>query len=291
MREIKSFIGQLMNILHVIMLYHEIKANPTSASIKRMLFFAGKAAPGYTIAKHIIRLICAVARHINADRDVNSFLRVAFIENYNVSLAGELIPATDLSEQISTAGREASGTGNMKLALNGALTIGTEDGANIEMRQAVGEAWWPFSFGRSAKENSDPSSSYNPWDVYMHNLEIRQAVDTLRDHTFAQNEEEHQAFLALYRNLLEPEASKPLDPFFVLADLQSYYTTQKKVEALFLNPNKWAEYVMHNIAGMGLFSSDDSIHKYAKEVWKIEPCPVGKEEIDHVRADYSEHDQ
>lgn len=290
-KRIHEYKRQLMNALHLIILYHELKGNPSARTIKRMALFAGKAAPGYDMAKKIIELIYCIAQKINSDPQVNSMLRVAFIENYNVSHAELLIPAADLSQQISTAGTEASGTGNMKLAINGALTLGTNDGATIEMRGAVGDAWWPFSFGKSAEEISNLRSHYNPWDIYMHQLPIRQALDALRDHTFAQNEEQHQAFSTIYHSLLERENSDPVDKYFVISDLQNYYDVQKKVEDLYAQPNKWAETVIHNIAAMGKFSSDESIHNYAKLIWNLQPCSIDPNDLAKVRSEYSEHDK
>lgn len=292
-KRIHEYKRQLMNILHAIMLYHELKANPEARKIKRVIFFAGKAAPGYEMAKNIVHLICCVARKINGDPDVNQKLNLVFIENYNVSRAEVIIPAADLSEQISTAGMEASGTGNMKLAINGALTIGTEDGANIEMHQEITDRWWPFGFGKLARENQElrQSGSYNPWDIYMHNPAIRAAVDGLRDRTFAETEQEHQAISSLYHALLENVHGAPADRYFVLSDIQSYYDTQKKVEEFYLDTPKWAEYAINNIASMGKFSTDESIHNYAKLVWEIQPCPVDHEELEKVRLDYSEHDK
>ncbi len=292
-KRLHEYKRQLMNILHVIMVYHELKANPNARTIKRMVLFAGKAAPGYEIAKNIIHLICCVARKINMDADVNQKLNVVFVENYNVSRAEIIIPAADLSEQISTAGMEASGTGNMKLAMNGALTIGTEDGANIEIHKEVTNTWWPFGFGKLAAENVRIRNEriYNPWDIYMHDQQIHQAVDALRDHSFAETEAEHQSHSSLYRQLLEAQNSDIPDRYLVLSDLRDYYETQKKVEALYLQPSKWAEYALHNIASMGKFSTDESIHNYAKLVWEIISCPVEKPELEKVRADYSEHDK
>lgn len=292
-KRLHEYKRQLMNILHTIMIYHELKANPEARKIKRMVLFAGKAAPGYEIAKNIIDLICCVARKINNDPDVNQKLHVIFIENYNVSRAELIIPAADLSEQISTAGMEASGTGNMKLAMNGALTIGTEDGANIEIHQQVTDQWWPFGFGKNAQENAQikASHSYNPWDIYMHNPAIRAAVDSLRDHSFAETEAEHTTHSSLYHILLESQYGEIADRYFVLNDMQSYYDTQKRVEEFFLNPLKWAEYALHNIAAMGKFSSDESVHRYAQAVWELKACPVLREELEKVRQDYSEHDK
>ena len=292
-KRLHEYKRQLMNILHVIMLYQELKANPNARAIKRMVFFAGKAAPGYEVAKNIIHLICCVARKINDDTDVNSKLNVVFVENYNVSRAEVIIPAADLSEQISTAGMEASGTSNMKLAMNGALTIGTEDGANIEMHREITDAWWPFGFGKTAAENVKmrQTRSYSSWDIYMHDQQIRQAMDCLRDRCFAETEAEHQTHSSLYRLLLEPQNSDMPDRYFVLNDLRNYYETQKKVEELYLQPAKWAEIALHNIASMGNFSTDESIHNYAKKIWDIHPCSVERAELEKVRADYSEHDK
>ena len=283
---------QLMNVLHVLMVYHELKANPSARKIKRMVIFGGKAAPGYVIAKNIIHLIYCAARKINADTTTNSMLKMAFVEDYNVSHK-IIIPAADLSEQISTAGMEASGTGNMKLAMNGALTIGTEDGANIEMHTEVTDKWWPFSFGNSAQQNAEmhDKKSYNAWDVYMHNAAIRQALDALRDRSLVENESEHEALSLIYHSLLDHQNSDLADRYFVLADLQPYYDTQKRVEELYAQPEKWAEYAIHNIASMGKFSSDETVGNYSKLVWNLEKCPIDAQELAKVRADYSEHDK
>lgn len=292
-KRIHEYKRQLLNALHVLMVYHELKSDPSARKIKRQVIFAGKAAPGYEMAKNIIRLIYCLARKINQDPQVGDKLKVAFIENYNVSRAELIIPAADLSEQISTAGMEASGTGNMKLAMNGALTIGTEDGANIEMHKAITDKWWPFAFGASAAVNAEmrEKKNYNAWDVYMHNLPIRKAVDSLRDQSLSRDEEEHRALSNLYYGLLEAQNGDFPDRFFILNDLQSYYETQKKVEALYANPHQWAEYALNNIAAMGNFSSDQSAHNYAKLIWDIKPCPVDKDELLRVRSEYSEHDK
>ncbi|HSW86713.1 MAG TPA: glycogen/starch/alpha-glucan family phosphorylase [Rhabdochlamydiaceae bacterium] len=292
-KRIHEYKRQLMNVLHLIMIYHELKADPEARKINRMVFFAGKAAPGYEMAKQIIQLIFCLAKKINSEPNVSRRLRVAFVEDYNVSNAERIIPAADLSEQISCAGSEASGTGNMKLAMNGALTIATKDGSNIEMQNSVTDKWWPFSFGSTAEENAATRKqrNYNPWDIYMHNLSIRQAVDALRDHSLAESEAEHGALSSIYHSLLESQYSDFPDRYFVLKDLESYYNTQKKVEELYLNPTKWAEYALNNIAAMGPFSIDESVHKYAKFVWDLEKCPVDKEELKRVREEYSEHDK
>jgi len=293
-KRIHEYKRQLMNGLHALMLYFEIKANPGARKIKRQILFAGKAAPGYEIAKNIVRFIYCIARKINTDPDVSDHLRVIFIENYNVSKAELIIPAADLSEQISTAGMEASGTGNMKLTMNGALTIGTEDGANVEMHQQVTDKWWPFGFGRSSRENHnvwESGKTYNPWDIYLNHPGIHQAVDALRDQSLASTEDEHVALSSLYHVLLETKYSNIADRYFVLSDLLTYYDTQKKVEDWYVQPNLWAEYAIHNIAAMGSFSTDRSIHDYASQVWGLDRCPVSTVELDLVRKDYSDHDK
>jgi starch phosphorylase len=284
---------QLLSALHLIMLYHELLENPESRYVKRLFIYAGKAAAGYETAKNIIRLIFCIARKINNTPSVSKLLKVVFIENYNVSKAELIIPAADLSEQISTAGTEASGTGNMKLTINGALTIGTEDGANIEMKRVITEEWWPFTFGCTVDEIRELQArgSYNPWDFCTNYPKIRKAVDSLRDNTFAQDEQEHNALSSLYYKLLEGHLGEPADKYFILKDLLSYYNVQKKVEELFLDPKKWAEFCMHNIAGMAGFSTDSSIKNYADKIWGIEPCPLDDDILERVRDEYSKHDQ
>lgn len=288
-KRIHEYKRQLMNILHVVMMYHEICSNPEHERIKRTMIFSGKAAAGYATAKDIIRFIHCVGRKINKDPSVNNLLKIIYIENYNVSRAEVIIPAADLSEQISTAGTEASGTGNMKLAINGALTIGTDDGANIEMREQISDQWWPFRFGCSADEIFKMSSegTYHPAEIYERNPQIKKAVDSLRDGTFATNDDEHRAFSDLYRKLIEAQNGDGPDRYFILKDLESYFITQYKVEKLYVNPEKWAEYVIHNIAGMGNFSTDISIKNYCEKIWGLEPCPANPEILERIRHEYS----
>ncbi len=266
---------------------------PAVRKIKRTVIIGGKAAAGYKAAKNIIRLIHCIARKVNNDPEIEGKLKVVFIENYNVTKAEYLIPAADLSEQISTAGMEASGTGNMKLSINGALTIGTNDGANVEMRQQVTDKWWPFAFGCSADEIAEMNEkkSYDPWTVYSDTPKIRDAVETLRDHSFAEDDVEHHDLMDAYCRLLEGEYGSQSDPYFVLKDLMPFYKAQQRVESFFQDKSKWAEYAIHNIAGMGMFSSDVSIEKYAKEIWGIERCPPDPELLAQVRSDFVEHDQ
>lgn len=292
-KRIHEYKRQMLNILHLVMLYQEILANPGHNRIKRTVIFGGKAAAGYETAKDIIRFIHCVARKINRDPDIHGLLKVVFIENYNVSKAEVIIPAADLSEQISTAGTEASGTGNMKLSMNGALTIGTNDGANIEMRQAITDRWWPFAFGCSVEEISklQTTNGYDPKNICQANPQIRRAVDTLRDRTFAVNDAEHLAFSDLYHSLIEMHYGGPPDRYFILKDLQSYYETQKRVEELYQQPNSWAEYAIHNIAGMGQFSTDRSIQNYCDLIWQLSPCPADSDITERVRHEYQLLDQ
>jgi glycogen phosphorylase len=292
-KRIHEYKRQLMNILHIVMLYHEIRENPSHHRIKRTFIFGGKAAAGYETAKDIIRFIYCVARKINKDPVIAGTIKVIYIENYNVSRAEVIIPAADLSEQISTAGTEASGTGNMKLAINGALTIGTNDGANIEMREEITDEWWPFAFGCSADEIKQIKiqESYHSRDIYEQNYKIRRAVDSLRDRTFATNEGEHLAFSDLYHKLIEMHYGGRPDRYFTLKDLESYYNTQKHVEGLFVHPNRWAKYVIHNIAGMGKFSTDYSIKNYCEKIWNLQPCPADDEILERVRHEYSTIDK
>lgn len=277
---------QLMKALHLLMLYFEIKENPTSPRIQRVAIFGGKAAPGYDVAKAMIRLIYCISRKINHDPEVSNKLKVIMIENYNVSKAEVIIPATDLSEQISTAGMEASGTGNMKFAINGALTIATDDGANVEMREKITDQWWPFMFGATSSENLEMwrTGSYNPDEIIANSPQIKKILEALEDRSLVENNAEHEASLTVRRTLKN-------DYFFVLKDLIPYYEMQKKVESLYTNRNKWAEFCLHNIAGMGSFSSDVSIRNYAEKIWDIKPCPANPKELEEVRKEYSEHDR
>jgi len=287
-KRIHEYKRQLLNALHLIMLYHEILDG--KPRVKRFSIFAGKAAASYTRAKAIIRLINAIARKVNGDPVCNKVLGVCYVENYNVSKAEYLMPAADLSEQISTAGMEASGTGNMKFAINGALTIGTEDGANIEMREKIGDRWWPFRFGASSEELADLSLSrlYDPREIYRSDPAIARAVDALRDGSFAVNDEEHRLFCSLYHSLLEGEYGEGADRFFVLKDIQAYKQMQSQVEQLYVDPKVWAEFSLCNIAGMGSFSSDRSIEEYCQKIWQTEPMDLNHEFYARTRAMYEE---
>jgi starch phosphorylase len=282
-----------MNALHALMIYHEIKENEGARKVNRMIFFAGKAAPGYKEAKDIIRFIYILSRKIFNDPVVRNHLRIVFIPNYNVTNAEKIIPAADLSQQISTAGMEASGTGNMKLAINGALTIGTEDGANVEMREEIGDSWWPFSFGQSAEENQKLKESYgySTDSIIDKNPKIMKAMEALRDRSLVENEAEHETLCSIYKCLMEGVDHQSPDRYLVLNDLCSYYATQKKVEELFATPLKWAEFVIHNIAGMGKFSADVSIKNYAEKIWKLQSLSISDDDLELIRSEYSQLDR
>lgn len=271
---------QMLKCLHLVMLYFEIKENPSTERIRRVALFAGKAAPSYYIAKCVIRLIFMLARKVKNDPIVSRFLRIIFVENYNVTHAMRIVPAADVSDQISTAGYEASGTGCMKLAMNGALTIGTRDGANIEMEEEVkriaGPEFWPFGFGASADQIHalEKSGDYDPIHIVEQHPLIAKAMHALLSGEFAENEIEHQTLLDLHDNLLKGAYSSKADRYFVLQDLPSYYETQKQVEKLYQDKEKWAQYSLCNILSMGKFSSDRSVKEYADKVWQIRPCPL-----------------
>jgi len=292
-KRIHEYKRQLMNILHAIILYQELKENPNCRSIQRMVVIGGKAAPGYKMAKDIVQLICRMANLTQTDPVVRDKLRVVYYENYNASRAERIIPAADLSVQISCAGQEASGTGNMKLAMNGALTIGTEDGANIEMHKEITDQWWPFGFGATAEEilAIQSSGKYNPKEIYEKDERIRKALDILKEGTIAENDGEREAFLNIFHSLIEPVRGDIPDRYFVLYDLPAFYDTQIKVEELYQKPNEWAQYAIQNIAHMNRFSIDESTHNYANLVWGLLPCPLDKKELKKVRMQYSEYDK
>ena len=291
-KRIHEYKRQFMAALHMLMLYQDFLENPQSRPVKRMLIFGGKAAPGYVLAKAIIRFIYCLGRTIEKNPQAREHFKVVFVQNYNVTNAEILIPAADLSEQISTASTEASGTGNMKLAMNGALTIGTEDGANIEMKESIGNEWWPFSFGASADDNLKMAheKTYEPEDIVKGNPKIAKAIKALTDHSLTENDEEAQTLKTLHDMLFEGVHGSAPDRYYVLNDLQAYYDTQRKVDELYQQPNKWAEYALHNIAGMGKFSTDNSIRNYAENIWEISPCEADQAEVSRIREEYQKLD-
>jgi starch phosphorylase len=263
-KRIHEYKRQLLNVLHVITLYNDLRNGRGEGRVPRAVIFGGKSAPGYFMAKLIIRLINDVALVINHDRSIKDRLKVAFVPNYNVSAAEIIIPGTDLSEQISTAGTEASGTGNMKFALGGALTIGTLDGANIEIKNAVGDDNI-FIFGKTADEVNDMrAGGYHPREYYETNEALRTAVDMIANGFF--NADDPERYLPIRDTLLAGG-----DHFFLMADFQSYIDTQKKVEAVYADQDAWVRKAILNVANMGGFSSDRSIHAYAKDIWRVTP--------------------
>jgi starch phosphorylase len=254
---------QLLNLLHVVTRYQQILAHPNHNWVPRTVIFGGKAASAYYMAKLVIKLINDVARVVNHDKRVGDKLKVVFMPNYRVSLAEVIIPAADLSEQISTAGTEASGTGNMKFALNGALTIGTWDGANIEIAENVGLENI-FIFGhRTEQVAALRASGYNPRRYYDHNYDLKTTIDRIAEGAFSP--EEPNRFHDITRTLLES------DYYLLLADYADYIATQQKVDELYRRPNEWARQAILNVAGMGMFSSDRTIREYADDIWKVNP--------------------
>jgi len=266
-KRIHDYKRQLLNILHVITLYNRMKAGKPSDFVPRTVLLAGKAAPGYYHAKLTIKLANAVAHVINNDSAVEGLLRVVFPENYGVALAEQIIPAAELSEQISTAGMEASGTGNMKFALNGALTIGTLDGANVEIREEVGDDNI-FIFGLTAAQVEEwQANGYNPWDCCDRDPELRAALDQISGNVFCPYEP------GLFQPLLDRLLHEG-DPYMVLADYASYVACQERVSDAYRDVSGWTRMSILNTANSGKFSSDRTIGEYAKEIWQVHSVPV-----------------
>jgi len=267
-KRLHEYKRQLLNIMHVIWLYQRIKADPTADIQPRSFIFGAKAAPSYHMAKLIIRLINGVADVINYDPDVAGRIRVVFPPDYRVTLAEKIIPAADLSEQISTAGMEASGTGNMKLALNGALTIGTLDGANIEIRDAVGDDNI-FIFGLTADEVESrlTTGSYKPWKLYRAEKDLAAVIDAIHSGSFV--EDDDVLLHGIWSALMEHG-----DRYMHLADFRSYVESQERAAALYADRRAWTAAAIRNIAAMGYFSSDRSINEYAEKIWNLKPVEV-----------------
>ena len=261
-KRIHEYKRQLLNLLETIALYQEIRARANEDHVPRVKIFAGKAAMGYDRAKLIIKLANDVARVVNSDPDVAGRLKVVFVPNYGVTLAETIIPAADLSEQISTAGMEASGTGNMKLALNGALTIGTLDGANIEIRQHVG-AENVIIFGMNAEQVAEKRRTLFTGSAAVEaSPRLAAVVDSLANGTFAPDDAGR--FVPIVKSLCE------YDHFMVAADFDAYWQAQRQVDALWRSPRDWWHIAIRNTARMGWFSSDRAVQEYAKEIWGVE---------------------
>ena len=264
-KRIHEYKRQLLNLIETVALWQAMRSEPQRDWVPRVKIFAGKAAAGYTMAKLIIKLANDVAAAINTDPRVKDLLKVVFLPNYNVSLAEVIIPAADLSEQISTAGMEASGTGNMKLALNGALTIGTLDGANVEIRERVG-ADNIFIFGLHADEvAARRRNGWNPADVIAASLPLAGALDAIE--AGALSPDDVQRFARLTQTL------RDADYYFVTADFDDYFSTQRRVDELYQRRADWAKACIMNIAGMGWFSSDRAIRDYAETIWQAQLSP------------------
>jgi starch phosphorylase len=265
-KRIHEYKRQLLNVLRIIVLYNRLRENPAREMPSRTFFFAGKAAPAYHLAKLIIKLINNLAGTIDGDPATRDRLKVVFLPDYNVSLAERLIPAADVSNQISTAGYEASGTSNMKFMMNGALTVGTRDGATIEMAEEAGEENF-FLFGLSAQEVADSRGWYSPHWHYDNDPEARAALDLIAANHFSRYEP--GIFAPLHGALLAQG-----DHYMHLADLRSYLDADRRLCELYADEAGWARKAILNVAGSGKFSSDRTIAQYAAEIWNAKPCPV-----------------
>jgi len=265
-KRIHEYKRQHLNLLHIVTLYRRLKENPKQATVPRAFIFGGKAAPGYFMAKRIIKLINAVAETVNADADVNTRMKVAFVPNFNVQISQLIYPAADLSEQISTAGKEASGTGNMKFMLNGALTIGTLDGANIEIREESGAENF-FHFGLTADEvECIRREGYRPLDYVGGNIELGAVLDLIASGCFSHGDTE------VFRPLVDKLTQS--DPFLVLADYASYVACQERVSTVWQDADKWTRMSILNTARSGRFSSDRAITQYCEEIWNVQPVAI-----------------
>jgi starch phosphorylase len=271
-KRIHEYKRQHLDVLHIISLFNRIKEDPSQQITPRTFIFGGKAAPGYFMAKLIIKLITSVAAVVNRDPDVADRLKVVFFPDFNVKNAQPIYPAADLSEQISMAGKEASGTGNMKFSMNGALTIGTLDGANVEIREEVGAENF-FLFGLTAAEvHKVKAEGYNPREYYNSNSELKKAIDLIASGYFSKGDVD--LFKPLVDSLIHHDA------YLVLADYQSYLECQQRVSQAYLDKEQWNRMSVLNVARMGKFSSDRSIREYCEDIWRVKPVPVDLHEYE-----------
>ena len=272
-KRLHEYKRQLLNILHVMYLYNQIKEHPEKNFFPRTFIFGAKASAGYIRAKEIIKLINSVADVVNNDRSINGKIKVVFIEDYRVSNAEWIFAAADVSEQISTASKEASGTGNMKFMLNGAPTLGTMDGANVEIVEEVGIEN-AFIFGLSSDEviSFEQNGGYNPWDVYNNDHDVRRVVNQLVDGTYANGNSE--MYRDLYNSLLTTKGGSRADMYFILKDFRAYADAQEKVEEVYRDKERWAKMALLNTACCGKFSSDRTIREYVEDIWKLDEVKV-----------------
>ena len=273
-KRLHEYKRQLLNVLHIMYLYNRLIEDPNFNPPSRTFIFGAKAASGYRRAKSIIKLINTVAERINNDRRVRGKIRVVFVENYRVSVAEKIFPAADISEQISTAGLEASGTSNMKFMLNGALTLGTMDGANIEIVEEAG-AENAYVFGLTSDEiiKMETEHSYNPVEFMDRNPALAKVLNQLVDGTY---DPTHQIFKELYDSLVYGVEGQRPDVYYLLADFESYVKAQEKIAADYSDRKAWARKAIINIANSGKFSSDRTIEDYVRDIWKLEKLTVSK---------------
>ena len=266
-KRLHAYKRQLLNVMHIIYLYQRMKAEPEFRIYPRTFIFAAKAASSYTFAKKVIQLIHAIADKVNNDPEISKYMKVVFIPNYNVSIAEILLNAADVSEQISTAGKEASGTGNMKFMMNGAVTLGTLDGANVEIVERVGyENAFIFGLKVEDVETMKRAHSYNVWDYYNHVPYLKAVVDSLVDGTWSSNRDE---FRIIYDEVMFKN-----DEYLLLADFESYKDIQSRIRTHYVDRSLWAKMCLINIAKSGFFSSDRTIEQYATEIWNLNKIEV-----------------
>ena len=262
-KRLHAYKRQLLNIFHVIYLYQRMKSDPNFRIYPHTFIFGAKAAPSYVYAKKIIELIIAVANVVNNDEEINPYMKVIFIENYGVSLAEIIIPAADISEQISTAGKEASGTSNMKFMMNGAVTLGTMDGANIEIAENAGEDnEIIFGLRNNEVEELNRNGTYNPWDIYNNDYRVKNILDSMFSGEWTN-------FKADRFRMIFDEIMNQRDVYYILKDFDSYVQAQEKAQALYQDKMRWQKMCLMNIANSGNFTSDRTIEQYATEIWHL----------------------